>query len=260
MNIENVIQELTTIKGRLARLLDDQGRRAIDSALSSLETQRVALPRKGKASSGKKRKVTPPWRLIIPPDSPLSFRETAKNTRLKHQVHLDIACDLTEPHKGKPLGSHNIAVRMWSRDEGLWYRSELDSEALGQRIREGTQRRVMVRFHFDFANPEQQGPGFHLQLGGKQHGEEACWHPETLDVPRFAHHPMNLLMVCEFVARTFYVDDYQEIAKDPTWKGALTIAQRTYLAPFFVQCSAFQNLTEHMFKPEESYLNRLWNR
>jgi hypothetical protein len=258
MNIDNVIQELEIIGGRLAPILDDQGKRAVDVALALMQNQRTDAKKKKKS---KKAIDQYAWRLVIPPDAPLSFKDTDPSDHLKHQLHLDVSCQLAKPMIGRPNTEHNIAVRVWTKEESLWYRQNYDSETLAKKIRAGTGRRVMLRFHFDLANPGQPGPLFHLQIGGVQHSEEeCCWHPETLTIPRFVHHPLNLLMACEFIARTFYATQYEQIARDASWKGALAAAQLSYLAPFFMKSSAFRGLTLANLLTQQSYLSSVWNR
>src|SRR5438309_2274561 len=97
MNISGAIQELKTIKGRLSGLLDDQGRRAVDSAIAFMEQQQDEFAKKY-GSPKKKGRERPPWRLVIPPGLPLSFRDAD----LKHRLQVDVSCDLSEPRNGFP--------------------------------------------------------------------------------------------------------------------------------------------------------------
>ncbi len=254
MTIDDVISELQVILGRLKPVLDDQGKRSLESSIARMVLQ--AKSSKG----GRRHRDRFPWDLTIPPASPISFRDTTKGEGVKHRVHVDISCHLTRHESGDPKAKHNICVRVWSREEAVWYRPLLDAESLGEKIRNGSKRRVMMRFHFDFADVEQGGPRFHLQIGGKQNSEEeACWHLETLNIPRFPHHPVNLLMVCEFVGRTFYPVEFAAIRDDAIWKGALGVAQSSYLVPFFLKSSIFQGLTRAMIRSDESYLATVWN-
>lgn len=93
-------------------------------------------------------------------------------------------------------------------------------------------KRVMLRFHFDLGNKDQEGPRHHLQIGGKGQATDYAWLPENWKLPRFAHHPVNLALVCEFIGRTFFPKAFARIAEEPTWKSAVLAAERTYLLPF----------------------------
>lgn len=244
MTLGELRQELAVLESRLksVKLLDSDGTRAIAEAVSRISAD-LAAPKSGK---GKHRRH-PAWRLVIRPDLPLSFVPT---TNLKHQLKIDIHCDISEPTAGAPAGSHNIAVRVWALERSLWFREAFDAPPLLDRIG-ASGRRVVCRFHLDLANPGQPGPRFHLQIGGNPSTNEFSWHPATLDVPRFCHHPLNLLLTCEFIVKTFYPERYDEVADDPTWAAAVRVAQQSYLAPYFQHLNAFD---------ESILLRRLWNR
>ncbi len=243
MTLGDLKQELVILQGRLkgVKLLDSDGTRALAEALGRISAA-LAAPKVGK---GKHRRH-PRWRLVIRPDLPLSFVPT---TTLKHRLKIDIHCDLSEPTAGAPTGSHNIAVRVWALDKSLWFREAFDATTLADQIA-ASGRRVVCRFHLDLANPGQLGPRFHLQIGGNTLADEFYWHPKTLDVPRFCHHPLNLLLTCEFILKTFYPEHYDQVADDPTWAAAVKVAQKSYLAPYFERLHNFD---------ESLLLRRLWN-
>lgn len=253
MTIEQVLFELNVIRSRLADLLDEDGNRALAQAIADVENQRLArLPKKAKKKA--KKRVPRPWRLEIPLGTPLRFIPTEVTQDTRHRLSLDIACRIDEPRNGEPSGEHIICVRVWTDDLDLYFREDYDSDHIWEQIDAAGGRRVMLRFHFDFANPGQPGPKHHLQIGGVQHANEFCWFPDSLRVPRFCHHPLSLLMACEFVVRTFYPHVYQEISGEATWQGAIATAQGTYLSPYY----ALQGVNPAPALTA-SLLDKLWN-
>ena len=92
-----------------------------------------------------------------------------------------------------------------------------------------------------------------MHVGGRASGEEHCWYPETIDLPRFCHHPLNLILACEFVVRSFFPRTFDRIHDEPTWLGSLRTAQRCYLSPYYdLQGIRPPNL-------DKSLLSMLWN-
>jgi hypothetical protein len=256
MTFEDLQFELTVIENQLAPVLDEEGRRAVIVARADVERQLTdALAKnKPKKKKGKpKKKPLPPWTLDIPPTRPLLFVPTTVGG---HRFIVDMFCLITQPDaSGVPAAGHNIAVRVWTDDMDLWFRPGVDADVLGQAIIDGAGRRVMLRFHFDYANPRQAGPRHHLQIGGVQHGAEHCWFPSGLDVPRFCHHPVSLVMACEFVIRSFYPATYVNLSQEPTWRRAVARAQLAYLEPYY----ELQGTTVDPKDLERSYLDRMWN-
>ncbi len=254
MNIYQVQRELNVINSRLRGILDEDGKRALAQAIFDIEKQMKT--RRPKARKGKRSKPSP-WRLEIPFGAPLRFVPTIVNQDVRHRLYLDIACQITEPLDGVPTLEHSICVRVWTDDRTLSFREAHDSDYLQSRIEEAGGRRVMLRFHFDFANAGQPGPKHHLQIGGTQQENELCWLPENLRVPRFCHHPLSLLMACEFVVKTFYPDEYikLKLRDEASWRGAIATAQGSYLTSYYALLG-FNPPTEAL---SVSLLERLWN-
>ena len=221
------------------------------TAVSDLESQRLRSRRPG--TRERKQKLPRPWRLAIPPGNPLRFIPTKASQDLRYSFVTDIACKIDQPRDGEITGEHEIAVRMWTSDADLYFRESYDAARILQDVEARGRRRVMLRFHFDHANTGQPGPKHHLQIGGIQHTGEFCWFPENIRVPRFCHHPLSLLMACEFVVRTFYPETYAKLEQEATWCGAIAKAQGTYL-PAYYQLHGLNAAAVG-----ESLLGRLWN-
>lgn len=253
MTLDNVLTELNVIRSRLNSLLDEEGRRAVLNAIDELKRQRPIPHHKPKKKL--KKRPASPWRLVIPPGNPLRFTSTKASQDLRHSFALDIACQIDQPQNGRITGEHNIAIRLWTSDATLYFRDAYDAARIPLDVEANGGQRVMLRFHFDHANAGQPGPKHHLQIGGTQHVGEFFWFPENIRVPRFCHHPLSLLMACEFVVRTFYPEAHVELEKEPTWRGAIATAQHTYLPAYY----ELQGINLNTSDIDKSLLGKLWN-
>jgi hypothetical protein len=149
---------------------------------------------------------------------------------------------------------HTLLLRIWSLDHSLSFRSDWDANQLEPQIKSGG-RRVVARMHFDRANPTQTGPKFHLQLGGNAGVDELSWFPKALDVPRFPHPPLDIVLACEMIAANFFEDEFfSTIAKDPSWIAAVKLSQKICYFNYFSLC---QQVSE---QNKTSLLGQLWNR
>lgn len=232
MTFDDVITELATLDGRLsaAGLIETQGRLALQNAIAALKAQKSAARRPAR--------VAALWSFAIPRESPLEFRATAKK-EIKNELRVDLYGQFAAPVDGVPNSDHSITVRVWALKESVWFNDELDSPSLRQSIASGLNRRVMLRFRFDYAPPDRNEPWFHLQIGGQQAGKEYFRLPDNFGVPRFHHYPMSLLTACEFVIRHFYPGAYDSVGNEPNWRAALKKSQQAYLKRFFARLEAF---------------------
>lgn len=250
MKLEEVIKEVETIRDAMSSILASESQPVISGVLADLSDQK----RKHAALGKKARK--PPWTLKIQPTRPLTFVGTDGEAAVKHNLEVDVCCSISEPDKsGTAQGEHNIAVRVWSKDDATYFRDALDAESLRAPL-EAQRRRVMLRFHFDLGNKDQEGPKHHLQIGGKGQANDYAWLPENWKLPRFAHFPVNLALVCEFVGRTFFPKAFARIAEEPTWKNAVMNAEKTYLLPFL---NALPYVTVDSDRHETTFLSWAWN-
>jgi|GEM_PF-1686160 len=251
MTLEQIIQEVVVVEQHLGSLLNEEGKIAIAQARKDLVGLRGLAGNTGR----RRRKVRLPWSFRIPPGTPLCFGSTSISAAVRHRLTIDLFCSISEPEDGIPLGEHSLVIRVWTEDASLWYRESMDAPGLRQRIQAAGGRRVMQRVHFDHANPGQEGPRFHFQVGGTQHGYEFSWFPENLKLPRFPHYPLSLITACEFIVRTFFPSDYERVAGEATWIGAVQSAQAAYIEPYFRK---LLSLPQSPVLPR-SVLNHLWN-
>lgn len=250
MKLEDAIKEIETIRDVMSSILADESQPVISAVLADLNEQkrkRAALSRKA---------PKPPWQIKIQPTKPLMFGATDSEIAVKHNLEVDVCCSITEPDKsGTAQGEHIIAVRVWSRDDATYFRDEFDAEALRTPLK-AQRKRVMLRFHFDLGNKDQEGPKYHLQIGGKGQATDYAWLPENWKLPRFAHYPVNLALVCEFVGRTFFPKAFERIAEEPTWKNAVMTAEKTYLLPFL---GALPYVSVDVDRHKATFLSWAWN-
>jgi len=239
MNIDQMIQEVDVLEGRLGHegLIDGQGHHVLQLAKASLQSY--------------KKRPADQWNVSIEPHEPLAFRET-KPKHVKHRMKVDLFGLLSQPENGIPTGKHSIVIRVWCLKKNVWFDPRLDASELAQDIATGSGRRVMLRFRFDYALPGADEPWFHLQIGGQQEPDEFYRMPDNLGTPRFLHHPMNLVMACEFVVRHFYPEAYDAFSKEPNLRGVLRKAEAAYLAPFLDRVRSYQP------DSDVSFLSHMW--
>ena len=210
------------------------------------------------------------WRLQIARDSPIRFRECAEK---RNSLSVDVFGSIEEPtHPSEGLGSHPptlsgaLTIRVWSRKVGHYYREGVDAIEIKQRVEEnaaGTGR-VLTRFHFERAESTAIEPLYHLQVGGRlRDDEEFCWYPEWLKLPRFVHHPLNLILACEFVVANFFPDEYSKIREEPLWRKWVEVAQEEYVFHYYEAICRCRNKKEsilHLLCSPGQRLSILQNR
>jgi hypothetical protein len=168
------------------------------------------------------------WGFNITRNDPLRFEQT---TISKYSFRVDLTCEFF--WVGNEFAKRNIAVRLWALNRQVFFREEWDAE----RIRAGAlNERVMMRFHFDMAEPDQSAPLSHLQIGGIADANEYCWLHPKIEKPRFAHMPIDLVLACELIGATFYEQRYRKIRKSGLWKGEIRKSQQAHLQGYFQEC------------------------
>lgn len=240
-------QELIALETGLRNILDYQGKDAIAQAKGRIQKQKKLLPLVGK-KRGKKPHCL---ELEIPPDSPLRFVE---NPHRDYRFQVDLFCKLFHPLTKTTELFGTLTIRIWSLDQHLCFREGLDSEHLQEKFGEQG-KRVLVRFHFDRANPKQDALKYHLQIGGVHQEGEYCWYPEALTIPRFVHHPIGLFLACEYIVANFFPEEYKVISEEPGWTAALRKSQEYFVEPYIQQVRGWKSevsLLQHLWSHEEA--------
>lgn len=102
------------------------------------------------------------------------------------------------------------------------------------------------RWHFDQANRQpdgsfQHGPLYHLQFGGHAHDDRALDMP--IKEPRWAHPPMDLILLIEAVTANFYPNEWEEVRNDYQWCSHVQLAQRLCLTRYCAKLNAYLNVS-----------------
>jgi hypothetical protein len=191
---------------------------------------------------------------------------------LNLKLWVDVYCIVEWAREDELPIKQDIKLRVWSNDPKFLHLQEREAiegetslDELPSHIRavienmcgDSDSGRVIYRCHFDKANPGQRGPKYHLQFGGEPAGEEFCWLPEIIPLPRIVHTPLDLILTCELVAANFYPTEYQEIRKDLTWRSVLYQSQTNLLERYYQEC--LNALGETHREESGSLLEYLWN-
>lgn len=192
-----------------------------------------------------------PWGYQIPYERPLRFKKVRVDGLW---LRVDVVCralwlgECQQPHLQR------LVLRVWCLNDDVTFRPDWDARCIRDRI-DRKSGRVMLRFHFDQATPGQQGPEYHVQIGGKAQSEECCWLHEAVPIPRLAYPPMDLVLACEMSAANFFPDDYARLRSDPNWKGVIRATQEYLLRQYYSVCI---NVLDGQ-SPNISVLDELWN-
>lgn len=251
MNSRHIIRALEIIKIRLKELLESESENAINIAIARLKKSKADYDKYQRRKDLLKKPVSDWGYEILTP--PLRVKMAHyKGYRLRP----DIICNFRWQQEGAFPTTLELVLRVWSADEHLIYREGYDSEAIAELMtsqHNGLQERVMLRCHFDLANPKQSGPRYHLQFGGNPRVEEQCWYPKELDLPRLIHQPFDLVLLCELVVANFFPHQYKDIRPKPDWHWAVKASERYLLESYHAKCLAA------IRDKKRTLLNVLWN-
>ena len=175
MNFNQITRTLTTIKKSLYQVLEEEAQDACDIAIGQLKRSKAQYDRYRRRTDLEHKRFND-WGYEIL-DTPLRFKiANYKGYKLRP----DIICNFRWQKEGALPTSQELVLRVWSVDEHLCYREKYDSELIGELVTgsNGLSERVMLRCHFDLANPNQSGPLYHLQIGGNPRAGEYGWYPK----------------------------------------------------------------------------------
>ena len=247
VTVDKVKQALVTVDGGFRSILDPRASSVIAEAKSMLKDSHDAFVESSR--QGRRERPTRPWGFEIYPANPLRFSNTDVEG-LKVRVDLFLAVYWAD-HPGEAPSDLRVVIRVWSLDPHVYFREQWDASRLEDECSPESGR-VMLRLHFDLANPDQPGPRHHLQVGGKARPEEWHWFPEPLSVPRMLHMPMDLVLASELIAATFYPDAYRKIRREPAWIGSRKVSQQHLLKRYFTEAL-------EAVDTNASVLDVLWN-
>lgn len=251
MNAARVKASLQEIRRSFRRILAPGAHDAIDLAIAELEDSKRRYDECIRRTDDP-HLIPNPWGYRIYPTMPLVFESSTAIGGLDLWVDL-YGTVLWCEERAMPV-RQVIHLRVWDKSD-YTYRREWDSEDICDKLTSQDHPhdgRVMLRCHFDLANPDQDGPKYHLQVGGTAAEAELCWLPAIMDLPRLVCLPMDLILACQLVAANFYWEEYKRLREDPAWKGILRESQEHLLKEYYRSClRALDN--------GDSLLDILWN-
>lgn len=234
VTLKDVIQVLDVIEDMFPHKLEPRAWEALAHARSAAISSKKDHDERVRQD----RRAYPvvPWGFRIEPDLPVTFQETEIDG-LKLRVDV-FGSYYWEKDADQPSELLTV-IRVWCKD-GVAFRPQWDADSLRAPIQDGPGR-VILRIHFDLANPGQNGPVYHAQIGGHGQEKELCWFPEELSLPRLMHAPMDLILAVELIFANFFPEEYQRIRKEPAWRKAVQDSQGHLLESYFRACSAAIN-------------------
>jgi len=254
MKPNDAIFSLNVLRDRFSGIIEATSARVLEEALAQVRASsgQTTDENATRSRKTKKKKMRPPWGFKIAPETPLQFQRcSVKGVN----VRVDLYCQFEWPSDPAAEASvQNLAVRIWALDKNLCYRPEWDAERIGKEFNESLGR-VMLRFHFDLATAPQPGPKYHFQIGGVPHGAELWWLPPSVNLPRIAHPPTDIVLACEMIAANFFPAEYRQIQAEATWKRAVRISQSETLREYHALCHEVVSVDE----PPNNLLDALWN-
>jgi len=239
---------LSQFKTVFQRILEDDASQVIDEAILELDSSKKEYDEKKRRTDNPKL-VPKPWGYTVYPQKPLRFRtsEVIKG----FPMSIDIYCVIRWEKEGEMPVNQQIHLRVWSKELDYVIRPEWDADQIIERI-SSQYGRVMLRCHFDLANPKQEGPKYHLQFGGEAQSDEVWWLPGIVDLPRINFPPMDLILIGQLIAANFYKEEYERIRNEIEWIGTVRESQKIFLKDYYQLC-----LTE--INSDNILLDRLWN-
>jgi hypothetical protein len=246
MNAVQIKASLQEIKRSFRHLLEDGSQYVIDLAVAEVDATKRQFELMSRQTHSPNLVVSP-WGYRIYPEQPLRFKLSPAIKGV--QCWVDVYCTMLWADEGELPVKQDIHVRVWWSDLDAIFRPEWDSETPFDKLADA---RVMLRYHFDLANPNQEGPRYHVQAGGNAREDEFCWFPENLSLPRLPYPPMDLVLICQLIAANFYGQDYQAFRESAEWKGTLRKSQAHLLRGYYAACAG-------AIEREEDLLDHLWN-
>jgi hypothetical protein len=110
----------------------------------------------------------------------------------------------------------------------------------------------VCRWHLDRANAGQQGPLFHLQMGGHLPGFRDRELP--IAEPRWCHPPLELGLLCEVISANFFAAKWiRSVREDPAWCSAIQSLQKLCYTDYV------NRLSQALAISDSTALARMWN-
>lgn len=113
----------------------------------------------------------------------------------------------------------------------------------------------LVRWHIDKANYNEQtgyqdGPLFHVQLGGHHHNNRQ--HDIPIKRPRWNYPPLDIVLFCELVAANFFPEQWAGLKDDPAW------CENIKKCEIYCYKAYINKLENVVFKSRKTVLGEFW--
>lgn len=228
MDHKRVQATIEMVKKAYSKILEEPSSQILDDAKTEVNSTWLSYTRG----------ETETWGYKITPRRPIKFRISPVG---KLKLHVDLFCSIQWDDHDVPK-NQDIKIRVWSTHKGMIFRQGIDDPALEAKIAASKYGRVMSRLHFDRVDhskgqriSNQYHPHYHFQIGGGEiaDGDELCWYPDSLDIPRIPHYPLELFLACQIVAANFFPDFYEALQRKAEWKQELIMYQKLLVEPYF---------------------------
>lgn len=146
------------------------------------------------------------------------------------------------------VGAH-VSVK-----EGKDAHPPFESLKLSLEITNNAGERVQ-RWHIDRANMAnekyQEGPLYHLQIGGHWRGGDRSLEIE-LEEPRWCHPPLDVVLLSEVVAANFYPKEWRFLHAKGTWCSLVQESQKLCYTDYM------KRMSDHMNVGQSTALAEMW--
>lgn len=192
------------------------------SSYAALGRLRSELQQKGASTQ---------WAISVPREEPFVFSRLKTPGQIEFHPVVSVDGIVTTTQGDHPFSKLDISLQMTCVDNAHH-----------------------ARWHFDMANQKadgtfQDGPLFHLQFGGRIPKVADFW----LKPPRWAHAPMDLVMLLEAVAANFYTEKWTEaLRQDPVWCENVSQSETMCLTTYM------EKLREVLGTRSRTVLGSLW--
>jgi hypothetical protein len=134
----------------------------------------------------------------------------------------------------KITGQLNFEQSIAPRDIEAWQASPASRASCAIEIWDATGRESAPysRHHIDLANHNQEGPVWHLQLGGLSSEKNVSKDFEWLDVPRWPSAPMDLILVLELSIYSFHHSAWNQLRVSNPWREIVKRSELLMLDQF----------------------------
>ncbi len=187
-----------------------------------VETLRNSLYRK---------KGSDQWSIFIGAEAPIIFKEIEdkKQNKVQPTILANLEIDTS---------NHKFPYKKWD---------------ICLQLTDTANQKPLTKWHFDLASDTQSGPRIHMQCGGHFTGNVDRTDELCIDVPRWHHPAIDLLLLTEIAVANFYEEEWKEIRELPNWCKSMNLSQHLCYGPYLTKISPI------MDQSSITILKEVWN-